>query len=199
MAVARAPLTSVSYAKNELHERFVLGFDGQVRGRYCLAYLVGTGILGGPELRASIEHDLGNPKYGLEEWYPSRDAVFIFDRALRAGVSAERMGELVIPTYKRAHPDEFAGRTILQAFDILEAAYRRDSKLSDISPGPVVGTGRATVYRKDAPLPCAYFLGVLKGLLAAFGVTGTAREVDCQWDGAKSCAYETRWASGPAA
>jgi hypothetical protein len=125
--------------------------------------------------------------------------VYIFDRMGRAGVSFERVGELVLPAYKRAHPQEFEGRNVLQAFEILEAAYRRDTTYGGVSPGLVAGTGRATVYRKDSPLPCAYFVGVIKGLLAVFGSSGVVREVECQWEGAKSCAFETRWASRAAA
>jgi hypothetical protein len=199
MAVPGAALLRLSYAKNERHEQFVLGHTGQLKGRYNVAFLVGSGILGGAELRASLERELGNPKYGLEDWCPVRDAVYIFDRMGRAGVSFERVGELVLPAYKRAHPQEFEGRNVLQAFEILEAAYRRDTTYGGVSPGLVAGTGRATVYRQDSPLPCAYFVGVIKGLLAVFGSSGVVREVECQWEGAKSCAFETRWASRAAA
>jgi hypothetical protein len=53
--------------------------------------------------------------------------VIIFDRAVRAGVSVERVGELVFPAYKRANPTLFDGKTVLNGFELLERAYRDDT------------------------------------------------------------------------
>jgi hypothetical protein len=195
MGSARLPLESVSYAKNPEHERFVLGFKGRIKARYNVAFLVGAGLTGGAELRASIEAELGNPKYGLDDWVDARDAILVLDRCIRAGVSVERVGELVLPAYKRAHPQVFEGKTVINAFEILEAAYRADTSYGGVSPGLVASAGRATVYRRDSPLPCDYFVGVIRGLLTVFGVRGTVREVECQWEGAQSCTYATTWAT----
>jgi hypothetical protein len=191
--VTQRSFESVSYAKNPAHEAFIRTFKGQCRGRYAVAFLVGAGLTAGAELRAKIEAELGHPKYGLDDWCDARDCAFIFDRCIRAGVSVERIGELVLPAYKRAHPKVFEGKTVLNAFEILEAAYRADTSYGGVSPGLVASAGRATVYRKDSPLPCDYFVGVIKGLLSVFGARGSVRETECQWDGAPACTYLTTW------
>ena len=56
-----ASLLSVAYAKTAAHEHFVLRFDGGVKGRYHLAFLVGVEYLGGQALRHAIEKELGTP------------------------------------------------------------------------------------------------------------------------------------------
>jgi hypothetical protein len=109
-------LARVAFAKNPEHERFVQGFAGRTRGRYALAYLVGVEILAGSDLRKSIEAELGNPVYLPAELCDGRDLAVICDRALRAGVSMTRLGELVIPSYKRANPKAFEGKTVTEAF-----------------------------------------------------------------------------------
>ena len=53
--------------------------------------------------------------------------VVIFDRAIRAGLKIERIGELVFPTYKRAHPELFVEATALDGFALLERGYREDT------------------------------------------------------------------------
>ena len=188
-----ATLTSVAYAKNPDHERFIQGFTGQCRGRYHLAYLVGVEILSGPALRAEIERDLGQPRYLPDQMYPSRDLAVIFDRAVRAGLSAERLGELVIPTYKRVNPHAFEGRSVADGFEILERGWRTETTYGGVSPAHEVEPGRVKIFRVGQPTPCAFFVGVIHGLFKAFGVEGSAAETTCQWEGAQSCCFEARW------
>jgi hypothetical protein len=188
-----APSMTISYAKSPAHEAFIQAFDGQVKARYLTAYLNYVGTLGSPQLRTDIERALGSPRYQPDDWRPVREAILIFDRAARAGVSVERMGELVMPTYKEGHPLAFEGRTMTDAFDILEAAYRRDTSYGGVSPGLVKGPGRASVFRQNSVFPCAYFVGVIKGLLRLFGTEGTVVEVECQWQSKPSCRFDARW------
>jgi hypothetical protein len=189
-----ATLTSIAYAKNSRHERFILKeFDGQLKGRYVIAFLVAVEFLGGAPLRKQIEHELGDPKYGLDAWVPGRDLVFIFDRATRAGVSVERMGEILVPAYKRANPQDFEGRTVFDGADILEHGFRQSSTYGPVSPPHEKMVAGLRVYRTDSPMPCVYFAGVIKGLLQVFNIFGSVRETECQWEGAKSCCFEARW------
>lgn len=188
-----AALESVAYAKNPDHERFIQGFIGECRGRYHLAFLVGVEILQGPPLRAKIEGDLGHPRCLPDEMYPGRDLAVIFDRAVRAGLSAERLGQLVIPTYKRSNPQIFEGKTVADAFEILERGYRTDTTYGSVSPAHEAGPGRVRIFRVGHPTPCAVFVGVIGGLFKVFGVEGSAAETACQWEGAATCCFEARW------
>jgi hypothetical protein len=187
-------LSTIAYAKNLAHQRFVQSFEGKLKGRYVMAFLVGVEFLGGAALRQQIEHELGNPHYAPDEWTSARDMIVIFDRAARAGVSVERMGELVMPAYKRANPQAFAGKNVIDAFDILERGYRMDTTYGGVSPESERMLGRVRVFRIGSPVPCPYFVGVLRGLLQCFGVAGVVSEIGCQWDeGGKSCCFEARW------
>lgn len=190
-----APLPTIAYAKNAAHERFIKSFTGQMKARYNLAFLVGVEYIGGQALRAAIERDLGDPRYRPEDWCSTLDAVLIFDRAARAGISVERLGELVLPTYRRANPKVFDGKNVTDGFDILESAYRADTSYGGVSPGHEVKPGRVRLFRADSPLPCAYFVGVVRGLLQVFGVSGEVREVACQWEGEPVCGFEARWSA----
>jgi hypothetical protein len=192
-------LDTIAYAKNPAHERFIQNFDGKLKGRYVIGFLVGVEFLGGAPLRGRIEAELGNPHYAPDEWVAARDMVIIFDRAVRAGVAVERIGELVTPAYKRSHPEAFAGRTIHDAFDILEGAYRQDTTYGGVSPGIEKAPGLVRVHRLNSPIPCACFSGVIKGLLQTFGVLSSVHEIACQWEGAHSCCWEARWNLVPSA
>src|SRR5262245_7269946 len=120
-------LTSIAYAKSPEHERFVRDFEGTSKGRYVLAYLVGVAVLGGSELRASIERELGSVRYFPDDMFPALHLVVICDRAVRAGLSIPRLGELVFPAFKRARPELFAGTDVMDGFRLLEKASREDS------------------------------------------------------------------------
>jgi hypothetical protein len=190
-------LTHVVYAKNAAQERFILKqFSGQLKGRYVIAFLVGIEYLGGKQLRRAIELELGDPRYGLDAWVSGRDLIYIFDRAARAGVSMERMGEILVPAYKRANPEEFEGKTVHDGADILERAYRLATTYGGVSPAHEMSGNNIRVYRVNSPMPCLYFAGVIKGLLQTFSLLGTVREVTCQWEGAKSCCFEACWGGG---
>ena len=191
-----APLPSVAYAKNPEHERFIQSFEGQVKGRYHLAFLVGIEYIGGHDLRARIEKELANPHYQPDDWYSARDMVVMFDRAVRAGLAVGRVGELVMPTYKRSNPKAFEGKTIIHGFEILEQAYRAHTSYGGVSPPHEVEPRCVRLYRLS-PLPCEYFVGVVKGLLSVFGIQGTSREVTCQWEGGVRCCFEARWEDAP--
>lgn len=188
-----APLPSIAYAKNRDHERFVQSFVGQLKGRYHLAFLVGTEFVGGKALREAIEEELGHPNYPLNEMAPARDVVVIFDRVVRAGVAVERIGELVMPTYKRANPKLFEGKSVHDGCALLEKAYREDTTYGGVSPTSEAGPGHVRLFRTNSPLPCQYFVGVIKGVLQVMGVQGSVEEVACQWEGAPSCGFQARW------
>ncbi len=188
-----AATTKVAYAKSPMHERFLQGFEGKLRGRYPLAFLVGVEYLGGAALRQDIERELGNPHYGPDEWTDARHLVVMFDRAVRAGVSVERIGELVMPAYKRAHLKVFEGATIVDGFDILERAYRQDTTYGGVASARERAPGMVRVFRTNSPLPCQYFIGVLKGLFQCFDLIGSVHEIACQWEGASCCCFETHW------
>jgi hypothetical protein len=185
----------VAYAKSPSHEHFIQGFDGKLKGRYLIAFLVGVEFLGGPALRQEIERELGNPHYGPDQWTDARHMVIVFDRAARAGISVERIGELVMPAYKRANANAFAGRTIVSAFEILENGYRQDTTYGGVSLAPGTAPGLVHVFRTNSPLPCEYFVGVIKGLLQCFDIVGSVHETACQWQGAHRCCFETRWST----
>jgi hypothetical protein len=183
----------VAYAKNPIHERFIQAFQGKLKGRYLIAFFVGVEYLGGGALRQQIERELGQPHYGPDQWVDARHMVIMFDRAVRAGASVERIGELVMPAYKRAHPEAFVGRTIFDAFEILERGYRQDTTYGGVASVPELSPGRVRVFRSNSPLPCQYFVGVIKGLLQCFDSIGSVQETRCQWEGHDRCCFETRW------
>jgi len=184
----------IVYAKNAVHQQFLNSFEGKLKGRSNLAFLVVIEFIGGAEVRKDIESALRNPVYQPDEWYSARDAMVMFDRAIRAGVPAERLGHSVMPSYRRTFPDRFRGKTTMHdAFELLEQAYHAHTTYSDASPGPVIESTRALIYRKGSPLPCDYFVGVIDGLLRIFSVKATIRETACQWNGAPACCYEARW------
>lgn len=184
---------SIIYAKNAAHQQFLTSFDGKLKGRSNLAFMVVIEFMGGATLRQDIETELGHPKYQPDEWCSARDSIVMFDRAIRAGLPAERLGYRVMPTYKRTFPALFQRKKVRDAFEILERAYRENTTYGGVSPGAVVEPGRALVYRKGSPLPCDYFVGVINGLLGMFSVEATTREIACQWTGAPACCYEARW------
>ena len=186
----------IAYAKNATHNQFLHSFEGKVKGRYLLAFLVGIGFVGGTKLRQDIETDLGNPAYILDEWYPGRDVIFMFDRAVRSGLSPERIGLLSVPAYKRANPTLFEGKTARQAFELLDQGLRSETSYA-FSPTVFVEATRALVHRRDAPIPCGYMVGLLKGLLDVVPVHGTVQEIECQWDGVRACRYEACWTQEP--
>jgi hypothetical protein len=184
----------IVYAKNAAHQQFLESFNGQLKGRSNLAFLVVIEFIGGPQLRKDIEVALGYPTYQPDEWCSARDAIVMFDLAIRAGVPAERLGYRVMPTYKRQFPAVFEGKTVRDAFEILEQAYRANTTYGGVAPGALVEPTRALIYRQGSPLPCDYFVGVINGLLGLFSIRGTSREIECQWNGAPACCYEARWA-----
>jgi hypothetical protein len=190
-------LGPIVYAKNAAHQQFLESFEGKLKGRSSIAALVVIEFIGGSKLRKDIEAELGNPAYQPDDWCSARDLIVIYDRALRAGVSAERLGYRVMPTFKRTFPKLFEGKTVRDAFRILEKAYRENTTYGGVAPGAHVETTRALVYRKGSPLPCDYFVGVINGLLGLFSVEGTTREIECQWNGAPACCYEAMWSLKP--
>ena len=117
----------------------------------------------------------------------------MYDGALRAGVSAERLGYRVMPTFMRSFLELFEGKTVRDAFHILEKAYRENATYGGVAPGPHIEPTRALVYRKNSPLPCDYFVGVINGLLGIFSVKAMTHEIECQWNGAPACCYEATW------
>jgi hypothetical protein len=198
--VAQDPMETLTrqivYAKNAAHQQFLNSFEGKLKGRSNLAFLVVIEFIGGAGLRKDIESALANPVYQPEEWYSARDAIVMFDRAIRAGVPAERLGHSVMPSYKRTFPERFHGKTTMRdAFELLEQAYRAHTTYSNISPGPLVESTRALIYRQGSPLPCNYFVGVIEGLFRLFSVKATTREIACEWNGAPACCYEANWSS----
>ncbi|HEV8578322.1 MAG TPA: hypothetical protein VGX68_04510 [Thermoanaerobaculia bacterium] len=188
-------LAAVAFAKSAAHERFVQSFEGKTKGRYAIAYLAAAGVLGGPALVESIKWDLGNKVFLPEEMYPGRDVALICDRAARAGLSMARLGEQIIPSRLRANPEMFQGKTILEAFQVLEQASQNDTTYyaNQTWPPPQIEPGRALLYRPGRPTPCETFVGILHGYLKAFGVQGSAREVACIWEGSPYCTFEVRW------
>jgi hypothetical protein len=178
----------ISYAKSSLQDRFIQQFDGQLKGRYLLAFLVGVQYMGGAPLRAAIEQELGNPHYGLDEWCSARDMVLVFDRAHRAGISMQRLGELVMPAYKRANPEALAGLDVAGGLALLERAYRESTTYGGVSPVHEVEHGRAVLYRTGSPLPCEYFVGAVTGTLHTFGAEGTWRRPSASGRGRRAAA-----------
>jgi hypothetical protein len=187
-------LRQIAYAKNAAHQRFLENFNGKLKGRGNIRFLVTIEFLGGVQLRKDIERELGNPTYQPEEWYPARDAIVMFDRAFRAGLPMERLGYRAMPFIKQAFPALFQGKTLRDAFAILEDTYRDNTTYGGIEPGKLVEPTRALFYRKGSPFPCDYFAGVINGLLSLFSIEATTREIACQWDGAAACLYESTWA-----
>lgn len=183
----------IVYAKNAAHQQFLERFTGKLKGRSTIAALVVIEFIGGSQLRKDIEAELGNPIYQPDEWCSARDLIVIYDRALRAGVSAERLGHRVMPTFRRSFPALFEKKTVSDAFGILERAYRENTTYGGVAPGAVLEPTRALIYRKGSPLPCEYFVGVIDGLLGMFSVKATTREIECQWEGAPACCYEAKW------
>ncbi len=188
-------LPSVAFAKSPDHERFVQSFEGQTKGRYIIAYLAGVGVLGGHAMVDAIKGELGNPVYLPDGMYPGRDLAVICDRAARAGLSLARLGQLIMPSRQRANPEMFQGKTIEEAFEVLEQASRRDTSYYENKswPPPQIEPGCAVVYRPGRPTPCETFVGIVEGLLKVFGVTGAVRETACLWEDGAHCTFEARW------
>lgn len=195
MVAEESPLARVAFAKTAAHGRFVQGFEGRAKGRHVIAYLAGVGMLGGQDLVGSIKRDLGNPTYLPDAMYPGRDLAVICDRAARAGLSLRRLGEIILPSLRRANPEIFERKTIAEAFEVLEQASRRDTSYyeNETWPAPQLAPGRAVVFRPGRPTPCETFEGILLGLLKTFGVEGSVKETECLWKGSPYCAFEARW------
>ena len=187
-------LAAVAFAKSAAHERFVQCFEGKTKGRYAIAYLAAAGVLGGPELVASIKRELGNKVFLPDGMYSGRDVALICDRAARAGLSMARLGEQIIPSRLRANPEMFDGMAITDAFQVLEQASQNDTTYYNQTwPPPRIEPGRALLYRPGRPTPCETFVGILQGYLKVFGVQGSAQEIACIWEGSPFCTFEVRW------
>jgi uncharacterized protein (TIGR02265 family) len=186
-------LSAVSFAKSREHEEHLLVARGQIRGRYLISLLVSVGVIGGNELRRRIEEELGRTYYMPEQMYPARELVFICHHAAGAELPMARLGETVAPTFKRAHPEYFLGRTVDGLCEIIERAYREETTYHSLCPEHFTMPGYARMFRKNQPTPCGLFEGVLKGFLATLETVGTAEEVACQWEGASSCTYDIHW------
>jgi hypothetical protein len=184
----------IAYAKNAAHQRFLENFNGKLKGRGNIRFLVTIEFMGGAQLRKDIELALGNPTYQPEEWYSARDAIMMFDRAVRAGLPMERLGYRGMPFIKQASPALFQGKTVRDAFAILEDTYRDNTTYGGVKPGVLVEPTRALFYRQGSPFPCDYFAGLINGLLGLFSVEAKTREIACQWGGAPECCYEASWA-----
>jgi hypothetical protein len=178
---------NVRFAKTPEHAEFLRTFEGQIKGRYIIAVLVGIGVLGGAELRAEVERQLGHASFTPDQMYPASEYVLACDRAARAGLSFVRIGELIFPAYRRAHPELFEGRTVFDAFKLLEHAYRTETTWGGMSAPMALDGRHATFYRRSQPAPCEMGKGVLLGVLRAFDATGTVEETACQWEGAEAC------------
>jgi hypothetical protein len=195
MVDLKSLLRTVAFAKSPEHERFVQEFEGQTRGRYAIAYLVGIQVLGGPKLRAEIEAELGNPTFLPDQLYSALYVAIVCDRAVRAGLPVVRLGELCFPAFRRAHRELFEHTSVEDGFSLLERASRQDSGYYGDQqwPQPQLGAGRAVVFRPGRPTPCEAYVGILSGMLQSFGVEGSARETACLWQGAPFCTFEAVW------
>jgi hypothetical protein len=183
----------VHYAKNPRHDRFLCEFEGHIKGRYLLALLVGTGVLGGLPLRQEVERELGLTSCAPDQMYDAALYIRACDRASRAGLSMVRMGELIFPAYRRSHPALFEGKTVVDAFRLLEHAYRTETSWGGMSQPLRLQGNQATFYRKSQPGPCELGKGALLGVLRTFELSGAVDEVACQWEGAEACRLEVTW------
>jgi hypothetical protein len=184
--------TPIVYARSKEHDQFLRSFVGDLKGRYLLAYAVGIEVVSGRELRLQVERELGDPRFEPETLYDIRYLVVMLDRAMRQGLSSERLGELIVPTRKRTNPQAFAGKTVGEAFQSMIDGYRADSSVGDFQLE--LAPGHARVLRGDFPGPCEMFVGVIRGLLRVMGTTGTAEETVCRWrGGVKRCIYDAHW------
>lgn len=190
-------LPTVAFAKSPEHERFVQEFQGETRGRYALAYLVGVEVVGGPDLRNSIDRELGNPLFLPDQMIPALNLAVICDRAVRARLAIPRLGELAFPAFRRAHRELFEKTSVADGFDLLERASRQDSSYygAQAWPAPQVQAGRAVMFRPGRPTPCEAHVGIIVGMLRSFGVEGAAEETACRWQGAPFCTFEVKWSA----
>ena len=145
--------------------------------------------------RSSSEGELGNVEFVPDRMYSALNLSVICDRAVRAGLSMVRLGELCFPAFRRANRELFENTGVADGFALLERASRQDSEYYGGKqwPEPQVEPARAVMFRPGRPTACDAYVGIISGMLQSFGVECSVRETACLWQGAPFCTFEAVW------
>jgi len=178
----------------EKQKQFIESYEGTHKGRYFIMYLTIIGIAGGEELMKKARKEFGRPQYLPDQMYPTKEAAKIVMYAVENGVSALRIGKMVAQTFMRSRPEMLEGMTAETVLDIISRAYSSETDYSDEVVILEQGAGRGRVKRKDNPMPCEFFQGLIEGFFAYLDVPVQVKESKCQWrDDTDGCIYEVKW------
>ena len=180
----------------EKQRRFLARNQVMCKGRYHIGYLVILGIAGGEELKQKALEKVGRTQYRPEEMYPTQEACAIVAFGDENGVPAFRSGTMVAQSFKRAQPQLFQELTPQKILDLLCAAYAMETDYGSTVQVIERGPNRAVVERKNNPMPCEFFRGVIQGIFEIANLRAEAKEIKCQWrEDAPACWYEVTWSS----
>ncbi len=178
--------------KSEAQRTHCLTNDRMIRGRYLALVETTIGILGGDALRARAHGALGYT-IRADDLYPVADWVRLVVVAAEGGVSPRRLGMNFFPKFRQTHQELFPSRkvTLREALGIVEQAARKETTYGG-APYEMKLESPTTlrIIRKENPLPCEFFAGIIAGTLDTLGYKGTVTETACRWLGAPACELE---------
>jgi len=180
----------------EKQRRFIEQNRGMCKGRYHIGYLVILGIAGGEELKKKALEKVGRTQYRPDEMYLTQEACAIVTFGAENGVPAFRSGKMVAQAFKRAQPQLFQDLTPQKILDLLCTAYSMETDYGSTVKVLECGPNRAIIERKNNPMPCEFFRGVIQGIFEVTNFAAEAKEIKCQWrEDAPACWYEVTWSS----
>ncbi|OGP60245.1 MAG: hypothetical protein A2V67_18840 [Deltaproteobacteria bacterium RBG_13_61_14] len=180
----------------EKQRRFIEQNQGMCKGRYHISYLVILGIAGGEELKQKALEKVGRTQYRPDEMYPTQEACAIVLFGAENGVPPFRTGTMVAQAFKRAQPQLFQDLSPQKMLDILCQAYALETDYGSTVKVLERGPNRAIVERKNNPMPCEFFQGVIQGVFAVANLAAEVKEIRCQWrEEVPSCWHEVTWSS----
>jgi uncharacterized protein (TIGR02265 family) len=176
--------------------RFLERNQGMCKGRYHTGYLVMLGIAGGEELRKKALKHVGRTQYHPDEMYPTQEACAIVVFGAENGVPASRAGTMAAQSFKRTQPQLFQNLTPHKVLDIICAAYAAETDYGSTVKVLERGPNRAVIERKNNPMPCDFFRGVILGTFELANLKAEVKEIQCQWrEEVPACWYEVTWSS----
>jgi hypothetical protein len=178
------------FTKNQYE--FLKNFEGMARGKYLNTILAFISLFGDTELKQLLEKKFGRKIYENDTMYLSREVSLMMEYAAEKGVPIEKLGRNSARTYERSFPEVFKNMTPEKAVDLLIIAYSTETS-STISIKERTSNS-AIVERKNNPLPCDFFKGVILELFEMVGVTAQVKETGCQWKETGShCVFDISW------
>ena len=175
-------------------QQFLKQHTGACKGRYHIGYLVILGIAGGEELKQKALSKVGRAQYQPDEMYPIGEACAIVVVGAENGITPFRFGSMAAQAFKRSQPDLFRRLDTSKILDLLAQAYSMETSYGATVRVLEQSAGRGLIERKNNPMPCEFFRGVVHGFLEIVGLKPEVKETKCQWrDDVPACLYEVSW------